>query len=291
MGELNELIRHLRLDRDLSLDEIRGEWSAPTMSRFERGEIELSDSVVAQMALPLGLDYDDLIYRHILSEENLDNWRSLASELWSTKDAMLLLQNLEKLRVPGTRNDFVSVSTDVISELLDIHATGRQNMAAQVVSRLNDYLANVDEFSRLEGILFSVCLEYLPLSRGRELVLRQVKMVEQGTADWLRIRRLISFCAAVAERAAMENDLKTMREILLEMERLDLKIPENADQRYNVKLLSALYDDLTMKTKATHQKFILVLKTGRFVFSAEVHRTMVRYAIAQGWAVKKDFCR
>jgi hypothetical protein len=259
------------------------------MSRFERGEIELADDVVSQLAIPLGLDYEDLVFRLILSEENLEDWRCLASEAWDVERAKHLLTKLRLLQVPGMRNDFLTVAISVIDELLSIHAEGRQNMSSAVVAQLDDYLINLDEFSRLEGIVFSVSLEYVPLVTGWGWVKRQVRMMSQENVEPQVIRRLISFVAVVGERAAIEHQLNTMATIIDEMWRLDSLIPENAVQRYNLIVLDALYQDFIKSTLESHQHLVDVIDAGELIFSPDVHQSMMQYTVAQGWTRAEDF--
>lgn len=286
---LNELVQHLRHDRGVTLEDIRGDWSVASMSRFEHGEIDLTDGVIAQMAIPLGLDYEDLIYRLILSEDNLEDWRYLASEDWNSRKAASLLAQLNTLKVPGMRNDFLAVATAVITELLSIHDEGRQNMASVVVTQLDHYLANVTEFSRLEGILFSLSLEYVSLATGWKWVVRQIKMIDKLTVEPQVIRRVISFCAVVGERAAIERRFDTMEEVIGEMRRLDKSIPENAMQRHNLVILDALYKDCTHPSTANHAHFIAVMEAGGLIYTPIVHQNIVQYTIAQGWATTEDF--
>jgi hemerythrin-like domain-containing protein len=286
---LNELVKHLRHDRGLTLNDLNVSWSTATMSRFEHGDIELADEVVAQIAVPLGLDYEDLISRHILSEESLDNWICLASESWDGAKAADLLQHLDSLKVEGARNGFLRVVTAVIEQLIAIHEHGRQNMGVSVVKMLDKYLSNLDEFSRLEGFVFSVCSEYVPVVKGWTWVSRQVEMVKNKGMAPQRIRRLISYCSGVAERAAIEHEFGTMSLILTEIRELDALIPENAKQRYNLKSLEALYADLTVHSTDTHAQFVKIVQAGKMVFSSKIHQGIVRYTIAQGWTSVKDF--
>ncbi|WP_125571042.1 helix-turn-helix domain-containing protein [Lacticaseibacillus songhuajiangensis] len=286
---LNKLVKHLRHDRGLTLEEIRGQWTTATMSRFERGEIDLADDVAAQLQVPLGLDYEDLIVRHIVSDEDLNDWQYLASEMWSADHAQVILNQLNKLAVPGARNGFLKVASAVIEELLRIHYVGSQNMKKSVINELDKYLANLSEFGRLEGILFSVCTEYVPAETGWHWVSRQIEMANVASAPPQLTRRLISFGANVAERAAIEQNFKLMRGILDVLWKLDALIPENAFQRYNLQLLEALFADLTTKSATTHRRLIEVTRTGRIIFSAKSHESMVRATIKQGWASAADF--
>ncbi|WP_125570791.1 helix-turn-helix domain-containing protein [Lacticaseibacillus songhuajiangensis] len=286
---LNALVKHLRHDRGVTLEDIRGDWSVASMSRFEHGDIELADSVIAQMAIPLGLDYEDLIYRLILSEDNLEDWRYLASEDWNEENAVHLLTQLNALKVPGMRNDFLAVATAVIKELLSIHDEGRQNMAPEVVAQLDQYLANITEFSRLEGMLFSLSLEYVPLATGWQWVARQIKMMDKLAVEPQVIRRVISFCAAIGERAAIERQLDIMGKATAEMRCLTQTIPENAMQRYNLVSLEALHKDFADPSPANHAHLIAVMKAGALIFAPEVHQSIVQYTIAQGWATAEDF--
>jgi hypothetical protein len=287
--KLNELIRHLRHDRNVSLTETRGNWSAATMSRYEHGEIDLADDVVTQMATPLGLDYEDLIDRHIISEDDLNDWRFLASETWSREHAERLRARLNSLKVKGTRNDFLKVATDVMTELLRIHKRGIQNMDGRVITELDAYLASLDDFSRIEGILFSVCTEYVPVATGWKWVSRQAEMVINGVTAPQVIRRIISFSSGVAERAAIEQNFELMREIMNHMWKLDAMIPENAFQRYNLQSLEALYADQTVGSTATHARLIHVMNTGKAIFTAASHKSIIRFTIQQGWATPGDF--
>ena len=286
---LNDLIRHLRHDRGVALAETKGSWSIASMSRFENGEIDLADSVVSQVSVPLGLDYEDLILRHLLAEDSLDSWIGLASESWNEEQAATLLEHLTELKVAGSRNDFLQVAIAVISQLLTIHASGAQNMDSQVVKQLDDYLSNLDEFSRLEGFIFSVCSEYVPVATGWVWMSRQVNMIKEFGATDQRIRRVISYCAGVAERAAIEREFKMMHVIIDEMRDLDAVIPENAMQRYNLKSLETLYADLTISSAETHQRFVAVVKTSRMIFAPDVYHGIVKYTIAQGWTSRDDF--
>ena len=286
---LNELVKHLRHDRGVTLEDIRGDWSVASMSRFEHGDIELADSVIAQMAIPLGLDYEDLIYRLILSEDNLEDWRYLASEEWDAQHAVHLLTQLNALTVPGMRNDFLAVATAVIKELLSIHNEGRQNMAPEVVAQLDRYLANITEFSRVEGMLFSLSLEYVSLVTGWRWVARQIKMLDRLTVEPQVIRRVISFCAVVGERAAIERQLDIMEEVTDEMRRLSQMIPENAMQHYNLVSLEALHNDFANPSLTSHAHLVAVMKAGALIIAPDVHQSILQYTIEQGWATAEDF--
>lgn len=286
---LNDLVKHLRHDRKVTLEEIRGNWSVASLSRFERGEIELADAVISQMAVPLGLDYEDLVARRILSDDSLEDWRSLASEMWNLDRAQSLLERLEGLKVAGMRNDYLVVATTVISELISVHTERRHNMSAEVVKLLSDYLDGLSDFSRLEGIIFSVCLEYVPLETGWDWVKRQLDMMERNNPSLQQRRRFISFCANVAERAAIEKKLETMRTIITEMRRLDESIPENAIQRNNLLMMEKLYADLADPNLENHQEFIKVLRANKLLFAPDIHQSMIEYTIAQGWASPNDF--
>jgi hypothetical protein len=286
---LNELVKHLRHDRGVTLEDIRGDWSVASMSRFEHGDIELADSVIAQMAIPLGLDYEDLIYRLILSEDNLEDWRYLASEEWDAQHAVHLLTQLNALKVPGMRNDFLAVATAVIKELLSIHNEGRQNMAPEVVAQLDRYLANITEFSRVEGMLFSLSLEYVSLVTGWRWVARQIKMLDRLTVEPQVIRRVISFCAVVGERAAIERQLDIMEEVTDEMRRLSQMIPENAMQHYNLVSLEALHNDFANPSLTSHAHLVAVMKAGALIIAPDVHQSILQYTIEQGWATAEDF--
>lgn len=286
---VNELILHLRHDRQVTLDEVRGNWSVATLSRFERGEIELADSVISQMAIPLGLDYEDLVIRYFLSTESLDDWRYLASEMWDRKKVEALLANIESLQVAGMRNGFLTVAVQVIRELLAIHTVGRQSMRPEIVVKLSKYLENLSDFSRLEGVLFSVCLEYVPIDLGWEWVRRQIDMLQRGDASPQKIRRFISFCANAAERAAIERQFSTMATIVAEMRRLDATIPENAIQRNNIRMMETLLADLELPSPSNHRRFIEVLQANALLFTPSIHESMIEYTIMQGWASAPDF--
>jgi hypothetical protein len=219
----------------------------------------------------------------------LEDWRYLASEDWNEKNAVHLLTQLNALKVPGMRNDFLAIATAVIEELLSIHDDGRQNMAPEVVAQLNQYLANITEFSRLEGMLFSLSLEYVPLVTGWQWVARQIKMMDKLVVEPQVIRRVISFCAVVGERAAIERRFDTMQAVIGEMHRLDRSIPENAMQRHNLVILEALYKDCTHPSISNHAHFIAVMEAGTLIYAPEVHQSIVQYTIAQGWATAEDF--
>lgn len=286
---LNELIRHLRHDRKVTLDEIRGDWSVASLSRFERGEIELSDKVISQMAVPLGLEYEDLVARRILSDDNLVDWRSLASEVWNPEEVQSLLGHLEELKVTGMRNDFITVTITVISELITLHAENRRTMSSEVTMMLDRYLANIDDFSRLEGILFSVCLEYVPLETGWNWVKHQLLMIKHGNSSQQQILRYTSFCANVAERAAIEKNFETMQAIIAEMRRLDALIPENAIERNNLKMMETLYADLYNPSAENHRAFINVLNANKILFAPDIHQGMINYTMVLGWTSAEDF--
>ncbi|WP_125571045.1 helix-turn-helix domain-containing protein [Lacticaseibacillus songhuajiangensis] len=292
MTELGDLVKHLRKNRGLTLQATSGRWSQSSMSRFENGEIDLTDDVVKELAIPLGLDYEDLITRNILRESSINRWEYLASEQWHTEAARDLLSNLKQLQVENARNDLLKTAITVVSELLDVHAQHRRIMHDDVVRTLNDYLSKLSEFSRIDGILFSVCTEYVPVQIGWRWVLHQIRMLEPAgnmQATPQRIRRVISFCGTVAERAALEGRLTLMQSIVDEMYRLKTYIPENANQQFSMAISRALCVDLTERTVVSHDKFVAVLKTSHYIFPTDVHRSMVQYTIEQGWATAEDF--
>jgi hypothetical protein len=187
------------------------------------------------------------------------------------------------------RNDFLAVATAVIKELLSIHNEGRQNMAPEVVAQLDRYLANITEFSRVEGMLFSLSLEYVSLVTGWRWVARQIKMLDRLTVEPQVIRRVISFCAVVGERAAIERQLDIMEEVTDEMRRLSQMIPENAMQHYNLVSLEALHNDFANPSLTSHAHLVAVMKAGALIIAPDVHQSILQYTIEQGWATAEDF--
>jgi hypothetical protein len=289
MSEMGELTKKLREARQISLRESSGKWSLSSMSRFENGEIDLTDDVVAELSFPLGLDYEDLILRGIIKESGIMSWQCLVSEQWDAERAQALLRKLKGLLQPAAKNGFLEVSIAVINELLRIHAESDQNMRDDVVRKLNHYLMNISEFSRLEGILYSACSEYVPLDIGWQWVKRHFKMLKLESAPPQLVRRVLSFAAATAERAAIERRFDMMRQILNQMNQLKQFIPENGSQWFNLQVYEALYTDFTESSEMTHRRFVKVIKAGAFILPQEVVRSMIRYTIAQGWAAVNDF--
>jgi hypothetical protein len=148
---------------------------------------------------------------------------------------------------------------------------------------------NISEFSRLEGILYSACSEYVPLDIGWQWVKRHFKMLKLESAPPQLVRRVLSFAAATAERAAIERRFDMMRQILNQMNQLKQFIPENGSQWFNLQVYEALYTDFTESSEMTHRRFVKVIKAGAFILPQEVVRSMIRYTIAQGWAAVNDF--
>jgi hypothetical protein len=262
------------------------------MSRFENEEIDLTDDVVGTLSLSLGLDYEDLMIRGILKDSIADNWQYLASEQWDSTKVHALLVQLRSLEVPDTKNNFITTASAVIGELLRIHEHNGGVIRNEVVQLLDSYLKKISEYSRLDGILFSVCTEYIDVHVGWKWVSYQINGLALGSnkqAKPQQIRRVISFCAGVAERAALENRLVTMQDIINEMQLLRKYIPENANQQYSMEALQALCVYLGERSARSRERLATVMKAGAYIFPTDVHRSMVQYTIEQGWATAEDF--
>lgn len=58
--ELGQFMRNIRVGRGITLKEAAGDWSPATLSRFERGELDISTDKALQLMLRLGMNKFDL---------------------------------------------------------------------------------------------------------------------------------------------------------------------------------------------------------------------------------------
>ena len=59
--DLGRFFHERRVGRGLTLQEVSGEWSAATLSRFERGELDISTQKMLELMTRIGIDELDLL--------------------------------------------------------------------------------------------------------------------------------------------------------------------------------------------------------------------------------------
>ena len=59
--DLGRFFHERRGGRGLTLQEVSGEWSAATLSRFERGELDISTQKMLELMTMIGIDELDLL--------------------------------------------------------------------------------------------------------------------------------------------------------------------------------------------------------------------------------------
>lgn len=71
LEKLGDFFRRSRIGRGITLAEASGEWSATTLSRFERGEVDISTDKAISLMLRIGMNELDLLE---LTESNYANF-------------------------------------------------------------------------------------------------------------------------------------------------------------------------------------------------------------------------
>ncbi|KRM87451.1 helix-turn-helix domain-containing protein [Lacticaseibacillus thailandensis] len=148
---LGKFFHEYRVGRGLTLNEVSGEWSAATLSRFERGELDISTDKVLGLMARLGIDELDFISYYIT------DWSNLPLDL----QELIQLNDVPKLRKREQEYFANQPQTTNVTELVAIlfragkfWPRARCRLTDEEEQRLADYLNNPGQFGLIEAEFF-----------------------------------------------------------------------------------------------------------------------------------------
>lgn len=293
MNRLGHFIHKYRLMRQVPLKTVAKNRSVATLSRWEKGTIDVSSDVLGDTLTPIGVDVKDLLIRKLLFEGDMASWAHLAAELWDPMIVTQLRDRVLALRVGETQNPFIDIAVMIIDELLRIHAKDDPHLLPAVVEAVSNYTQNVHEYSKIEAGMIEALIEYAPVQTGLTWIapVYQAVMKVPQAATQLQIKRLIAYCGVVANAAVLAPDLKVMGQVVDWMSELKQLIPEDPIVAYNCRVVEALYDEQLTPNFETKAQLVAVVKVVKYVDPPNYYTEFSQYMIAQGWLTAEDFAR
>lgn len=293
MNNVGALIRMLRDARGVKLHDLPTKRSAASISRFERGEIDLTYDVLPDLLTTLGVDYHDLMLQGVVGDTAKNDWTHLGDSNWDEPAVLRLQAGLQAQVVAGVCNPFLEMAIAVVAGLLELHQQHTDHLSRQVVYQVTRYFEAIDGFSRVEGIMLLAVEEYLPAKALKDIVAKRVEVIQKVPQEFRQnqVRQVISLCSGLAARAGMEDELTVMRQALDWMAWLRQGLSENPISRYNYLVTRRLYELKCADTDETRQRLVAVIKTGRIIAPPGNYEYFKAYAIREGWLNAADFQR
>jgi transcriptional regulator with XRE-family HTH domain len=292
-NQIGPFFKRTRQARDVSLSEVAQGRSIATISRYERGEIDLTESLIGVNSIALGLEYNDLMHYRLASDIDREAWTYLATENWDRTKVATLLATMEKRIRNGKINRYLNMVVTVLREFMFVHDHEIDHFRPQAIQTLADYLQGLSEFSRIDGIILQAAMEFIPVSmcatwfdQGYQAVLKQVEALPVD-----QIQRLIAFAADVASRAGVDDNLELMGKMVNQIEELIQFIPENGVTWYNFRSVEGLYRLKLNDTPVNRQHLVSVVRATQILLPAGYYDLFRQYAIDQNWLSAEDFAR
>lgn len=292
-NQIGPFFKRTRQARGVALSEVAQGRSIATISRYERGEIDLTESLIGVNSIALGLEYNDLMHYRLASDIDREAWTYLATENWDRTKVATLLATMEKRIRNGKTNRYLNMVVTVLREFIFVHEHEVDQFRLKAIQTLADYLQGLSEFSRIDGIILQAAMEFIPVSvcatwfdQGYDSAL---KNIDGMSVD--QIQRLVAFAADVASRAGVDNDLDLMGKMVHQIEKLIRLIPENGVTWYNFRSVEGLYQLKLNDTIANRQHLVAVVQSTRVLLPDGYYDLFKQYAIDQGWLSAEDFDR
>lgn len=291
MNNAGGVLKALRQARGVSLSELHTKRSAASISRFERGEIDLTYDVLSDILTTLGVDYHDLMLMGVVSDTAKNDWAHLPDDNWNADAVRRIERQLKSHIVDNVKNPFLEMAIEVLDELLGLHQSLQQELSPKLIHHLIAYYQPLSEWSRVEGIILLAVVEYTPAPKFRELIAPKVRALlsDSKLESDLQIRQVISLCSGLAARAGIDNNLELMNESILWMAALNQKTAENPISRYNYLVMKRLFELKQADTQSSRQNLVAILKTGRVILPGGGYDYFKNYAIQQKWLNEEDF--
>ena len=293
MTSLGRFIHKYRVMRQVPLKVIAINRSVATLSRWEKGTLDVSSDVLGDTLTPVGIDVKDLLIRKLLFQSDMDAWSHLAAELWDSVIVTQLRDHVLALRVPEAKNSFVEIAVQIIDELLRIHAEADPHLRPRVVEAVTTYVQSIHEYSKIEAGMIEALIEYAPVQTCLTWItpVYQAVMKAPQAATQLQVKRLIAYCGVVANAAVLAPDLEVMEQVVDWMSELKQLIPEDPIVAYNCHVVEALYDEQLTPNSETKARLVAVVKAVKYIDPPHYYTEFSQYMIAQGWLTAEDFAR
>lgn len=177
LESLGKFFRDYRVGRGLTLEEASGDWSAATLSRFERGELDISTDKAVGLLMRLGIDELDFLDYY---EADGRNFPMELQELIQLNDVPKLRQReRDYFAVHPSRNN----ATELVRILFESARRWPQadfRLSAEDEQRLADFLSVPSQFSLVELEFFKAIVG--PASH--ELLELLVQRAQTQPQDW-----------------------------------------------------------------------------------------------------------
>jgi hypothetical protein len=133
MTNLGQFIHKYRVMRQVPLKVIAKNRSVATLSRWEKGTLDVSSDVLGDTLTPVGIDVKDLLIRKLLFQSDMDAWSHLAAELWDPVIVTQLRDRVLALRVAEAKNSFVEIAVQIIRKLQEQVSQSLRTIPEQAV--------------------------------------------------------------------------------------------------------------------------------------------------------------
>lgn len=137
MNNAGGVLKALRQARGVSLSELHTKRSAASISRFERGEIDLTYDVLSDILTTLGVDYHDLMLMGVVSDTAKNDWAHLPDDNWNADAVRRIERQLKSHIVDNVKNPFLEMAIEVLDELLGLHQSLQQELSPKLIHHQN----------------------------------------------------------------------------------------------------------------------------------------------------------
>lgn len=290
-NQIGPFFKQIRKARGVTLAEVAQSRSVAVISRYEHGELDLTESLVGVNSLVLGLEYNDLMHYSLVSEIDRDAWTHLAAENWDQQKVEALLAVMQDRAQAGPSNRYLNMVITILNEFLFVHEQQARQFRSKAISTLTQYLKGLSEFSRIDGMILQASMEFIPVSvcagwldQGYHAALKQTDAMSID-----QIQRLIAFIADIASRAGVDNDLELMGQMVDRIAQLIQLIPENGVSWYNFRSVEGLYRLKLNDTLENRQHLVAVVNATQVLLPTGYYELLKQYALDQNWLTVEDF--
>lgn len=196
--DLGRFFHERRVGRGLTLQEVSGEWSAATLSRFERGELDISTQKMLELMTMIGIDELDLLEFY---EANPVNFPLQLQDLTQLNDVGELERRKAGFFAAHPKRNSMTELARILFEAAQHWPDPEFRFSDEDEQILADRLAVPERFSLLELELYKAIVG--PASH--ELLVLLWQRAQSLQKDWWQFREVIELMLWLG--ALMDRDM------------------------------------------------------------------------------------
>lgn len=289
-NRIGPFFKQVRLARNLTLQDVANGRSIASLSRYEHGQIDLSEDIIGENSRFTGLDYADLTHYQLITESDRELWVHVHAQDWQ-QDAVLQLQERYRVLAQSGENPYLNMVLTALGELLWLHQTHSGQFRLAAIEGMSAYFSGISELSRIESNILQATIEYIPVLISAAWVTSSFQSAsrhfENASID--QIQRLIALGADIAVRAGVDEQLTVMKQMVDQIEIMTHLIPQNGVTWYNFRSVEGLYRIKLDDTYENRQHLVKVVSATQVLLPDGYFDLFKQYALDHDWLNEADF--